>query len=460
MRILQISNADQGGGAERIAWELQRAYRLAGHDARLAVAHKRTGDPNVIVLPDARTRNPWARLWWSLHAYLLRRAGDRYRGSGASQLVRGLAAPAGVFDYLRGVENFHFPGAHHLLDVLPQLPDLIHAHNLHHNYFDLRVLAPWSRQLPVLLTLHDAWLLSGHCAHSLDCERWRSGCGNCPDLTLYPAVRRDATAANWQRKQAIYRASRLYVATPSRWLMDKVDHSMLRAGIVEARVIANGVDLAVYRPGDRAQARRTLGLPDPARIVLFAANGIRNNRWKDFATLRAAIAGVAAQPGMESLHFLALGEDAPSEQIGAAHICFVPYQRDPAVVADYYRAADLYIHAARADTFPNTVLEALACGLPVVATAVGGIPEQVTPLDHAADPTGMLVPVGEVAAMTTAIARLLNDESLRLHLGHNAAQDATRRFSLDRQADAYLAWYREILADRQTAASVPPYGAP
>jgi glycosyltransferase involved in cell wall biosynthesis len=85
------------------------------------------------------------------------------------------------------------------------------------------------------------------------------------------------------------------------------------------------------------------------------------------------------------LVFVALGEDAPAERIGAAEIRFVPYQKDPAVVARYYQAADIYIHSARADTFPNTVLEALACGTPVVATAVGGIPEQVKSLqslDH------------------------------------------------------------------------------
>ncbi len=448
MRILQISGADLGGGAERVAWELQRAYRARGHDARLAVGHKLTADPHVLPLPNAATRNPWSRLWWSLHAYLARRDPARYPRTRLSRAVRALAAPAGVLDYLRGVENFHFPGAWHLLESQPHPPDLIHAHNLHHNYFDLRALPYLSRQAPLVLTLHDAWLLSGHCAHSLGCERWRSGCGSCPDLSLYPAVRRDATAFNWQRKQAIYHASRLYVATPSRWLMDKVEQSMLRSGIVQARVVPNGVDLAIFQPGDRAQARRDLGLPDAARLVLFAANGIRANPWKDFAALRAAIACVADQPVGADLHFIALGEDAPPEQIGAARIRFIPFQADPTIVAAYYRAADLYIHAARADTFPNTVLEALACGTPVVATAVGGIPEQVIPLDHAADPTGILVPPGDATAIAAAIERLLTDAPLRAILAHNAATDAARRFGLERQVETYLAWYREILDAR------------
>src|SRR5439155_11546406 len=122
----------------------------------------------------------------------------------------------------------------------PQRPDLVHCHNLHAKYFDLRVL-PWlSRQVPVVLTLHDAWMLSGLCCHSFDCERWRTGCGQCPHLTLYPTIYPgipDATHLNWKRKRKIYRRSRLYVATPSRWLMQKVKQSILAPAVIEARVI-------------------------------------------------------------------------------------------------------------------------------------------------------------------------------------------------------------------------------
>ena len=91
---------------------------------------------------------------------------------------------------------------------------------------------------------------------------------------------------------------------------------------------------------------------------------------------------------------IALGETAPSEQIGDIEIRFVPYQKDPEQVARYHQAADIYIHPARADTFPTTIIEALACGTPVVATAVGGIPEQIVE-----GKTGFLVPVGDAGAM-------------------------------------------------------------
>jgi len=139
-------------------------------------------------------------------------------------------------------------------------------------------LLPWlTHQAPVVFTLHDAWLLSGHCAHSFDCERWKIGCGECPDLTIIPAIKKDATASNWKLKEKIYAASRLRMTTPSRWLMDKVTQSMLQPAIVESRVIPNGVDISIYKPGDRRAARTELGIPLESKVLLFTSNWARNS---------------------------------------------------------------------------------------------------------------------------------------------------------------------------------------
>lgn len=137
---------------------------------------------------------------------------------------------------------------------------------------------------------------------------------------------------------------------------------------------------------------------------------------------------------------IALGEAAPPERIGDVEIRFIPYQKDPEQVARYYQAADLYLHPARADTFPNTVLEALACGTPVVASAAGGIPEQVVE-----GKTGFLVPVGDARAMAERVLDLLADDGLRVRMGRQAAEDAAWRFGLERMAEEYLAFYRANL---------------
>jgi glycosyltransferase involved in cell wall biosynthesis len=445
-RILQVSTYDTIGGAERVAWNLFRAYRARGIDSWLAVGHKLGGDPDVLQIPNRGERGRWARLCQRVETSV----DSRFPGAATVARVAAAAGePGSALDAFRGREDFRFPGTWRLLSLPARRPSVLHCHNLHGRYFDLRAL-PWlSAQVPVVLTLHDAWLLSGHCAHSLECERWRIGCGHCPDLTLDPPVRRDATEFNWTRKHEIFERSQLYIATPCAWLMRKVRDSMLASALIASRVIPNGVDLDVFHPSERRSARAALGIPDETRVILFAATDVRRNPWKDYETIREAVARASARLTGQSVLLLAIGEAeaAPHERVGSVELRFLP-QLDSKSVARCYQAADVYAHAARADTFPNTVLEALACGTPVVATAVGGIPEQIED-----GRTGFLVPAGDPEALAERLTQLLSDHNLRQRVGACAVEAARRRFDLRRQVDAYLDWYSEM------AATAVPRGA-
>lgn len=475
MRILQVSSSDFGGGAEGSAWKLFRFYSQMGHESFLAVGTKSSQDNNVFAIPNDNERNCWAQFWLSTGTIFLSpfRKSEKKpamvstqersynpQDSIGMQIVKrnivkvnrffpiskllelGLGQPRRSIGLLRGYEDYDFPASRNLLELVPHRPDILHCHNLHGNYFDLSVLPKLSAQIPTILNLRDAWLISGHCAHSFACERWKTGCGQCPDLSIYPAISGDATAYNWQRKKEIFSRSRFYIATPSQWLMDRVDQSILAPAVIEKRVIPNGIDLTIFRPRDRLEARAELGLPANAQIVIFAANGIRANIWKDYRTMECAIRIAAKNIQNSQLLFLALGENAPDERNGAAVIHFVPHQRDPHIVARYFQAADIYIHAAHAETFSNTVAEARACGTPVVATAIGAIPEQLRD-----GVTGFLTPPGDAPAMATAIQRLLEDHDLRDKMGKAGVDDVRSRFSLELQASRFLRWYDEILAD-------------
>lgn len=444
MNILQINTFDIAGGAEKVAWNLFQVHRAQGHNSWLAVGHKRSTDPNIFIIPNERYRHYWAQANFNISARLTPLCGRIPGASRLQQLLRQLGEPMRWWTQMQGQEDFYFPGTRRLLKLPPNRPAIVHCHNLHGGYFDLRAL-PWlSSQLPVILTLHDAWLLSGHCAHSFECTRWQNGCGSCPDLLIYPAIKRDRTAFNWQQKQRIFSKSQVYISTPSYWLMNKVQQSMLMSGSQECRVIPNGVNLATFRSVDKNIARATIGISTEAKILLFAANGIRQNRWKDYRMMQESIVQVSQHFQDNKIIFIALGEEAPSEHIGRAEVRFVPYQKDEEAVAQYYQAADVYLHAARIDTFPNTVIEALACGTPVVATAVGGIPEQI---DHGKN--GLLVSPGNSEAMANCIIEILSNKNLQMQMSENAVNTAKNRFSLTQQANSYLEWYREIL-NKQT----------
>ena len=432
--ILLVSTSDRPGGAEQIALSLLNGYIEHGCRAMLAAGTKSSRSANVCGIPRNRWRDALGRTTQALigrHIRVLPQI--------TFQLSR-LGDLQNEFDRWRGREPFHYAGTRKLLELAPFKPQIVHAHNLHRHYFDLRALPGLSARVPLILTMHDAWLLSGHCAHSFDCERWKTGCGECPDLTIPPAIERDATAFNWRRKRELYARSRFYVAAPCRWLIDKVEQSIVAPAVIESRVIPNGIDLEVFRAGDRDAARSRLVLSREADVLLFAALSIRNNFWKDYKTLRGAIVQLAERRPARPLIFLSVGEAAPTEKLGNAEIRFVPFLEESRRVAEYYQAADIYIHASRADTFPTSILEALACERPVVATSVGGIPEQIVDGE-----TGLLTPPGDAGAMADAIASLLDDVGRRRAMSAKAGEEARRSFGRDRMTENYLSWFDEIL---------------
>jgi glycosyltransferase involved in cell wall biosynthesis len=165
------------------------------------------------------------------------------------------------------------------------------------------------------------------------------------------------------------------------------------------------------------------------------------------------MARLSDQPATADVLFLAVGRESAVSGAGQARTRSIPFQHDPRVMAQFYQAADLYLHAARADTFPLAVLESMACGTPVIATAVGGIPEQIeaaTPEDvregRVGDATGMLVAKGDAARMAQSVTALLAGGHVRATLGANAAARVRSSFDVRRQVGAYLDWFQELVA--------------
>ncbi len=436
--ILQANVFDTRGGAARIAWYLHRAYQDMGRQSFMAVGVKFSDDPHVLALPNNARRGLWAGPLRDLEHELILR-GVRLL-PGLARSLSYLAEPGRFLDKRAGREDFAYPATREVLELAPARPGILHAHVLHSGWFDLRELPRLSRELPTVVTMHDEWLATGHCAYAGDCGRYLSGCGSCPDLSAYPPVRRDATAFNWQRKRDILARCRLHVATPSRWLLDR-----LLAAFPEweptARVVRNGVDLGVFRPDDRRADRAALGIAPEERVVLYMAHGGRDNARKGFDTARQAFLRAAARSDASML-MLCLGGSDPEEGGGNWRIRSTGFVAGMDLVARHYRAADVFLHSAAQDNYPNTVLEAQACGTPVVAMAVGGVPEQV--LDGQ---TGRLVPAGDAEAMADILAGLLDDPRGREAMGWRAAAVARDRHGVRRMAGEYLDWYAE-LADR------------
>lgn len=438
LAIAQIGSADEGGGAATVARGLMNGYAARGHRVWHLVGRQRGNDPNVVLLPDD-DRWPYRLSGYTAVQTGLRHLAGKFPHRGFGLLSRSLRLathPRTLASRRAGLEDFDFPGTARCLDRLDEPPDVVHGHNLHGDYFDLRALIEISTRVPTILTLHDMWLLTGHCAYSLGCDRWQQGCGECPDLHLDPPIQRDATRENCRRKEAVFANSSLHIVTPSRWLADHVSRSLLGPWIRSLRVIPNGVDTTIFQPGHRQAARSALGLPPDALLVLLTT-GSHGSMWKDDGMLKQAVGSLSGRRLGRPIEFIAVGRE--SAVVDGTATRSIAFQHDPRVMAKYFQAADLYLHAARADTCPLTVLEAMACGTPVVASRVGGIPEQ---LDADA---GVLVAPKNGLEMADAAERLLTDDAQRSAMAESAVRSVAARFTLDQQVESYLSIYRELL---------------
>jgi glycosyltransferase involved in cell wall biosynthesis len=136
---------------------------------------------------------------------------------------------------------------------------------------------------------------------------------------------------------------------------------------------------------------------------------------------------------------LSLGRNSPDVRLDIpwVHVGSVDNDRFLSMV---YSAADMFAICSLQDNLPNTVLEAMACGVPVVGHAIGGIPDMVRNGE-----TGFTVPVGDAGALADAICGVLNDRARCVEMGANARRIAEQEYPLDLQARRYAELYKDLV---------------
>jgi glycosyltransferase involved in cell wall biosynthesis len=407
LSVVHVSATDNEGGSGRAAYRIHEGLRALGTRSRMIVGLKVTQDPDV------HATRGGIGLRVDLRAdRLLSRLGRQY------QFVPSALGLA---------RHPWFAEA-----------DVVQLYNLHGGYFPTGQLAAIGARAPVVWRLSDMWPLTGHCAYSGSCERWRTGCGSCPDLATYPGIGRDTTAELWRQKQALYAGCRLTFVAPSSWTEALAKASPLSAHSRVVR-IPNGIDTETFRAdaGTRAAARARFGIAPSAKTILFVAHGLDANPRKGGDHLIEALRRLP-RPEEVTLLLAGVGGESWRGRVGAP-VRTLGYLRDNAALAAAYAAADLVAAPSIVENLPNTVLEAMSCGTPAVAYDTGGMRDAV---QHMA--TGYLARHGDAGDLAHGLDALLGDDALRMRLGTAARSYIESEHTLALQARRFLDLYQEI----------------
>jgi glycosyltransferase involved in cell wall biosynthesis len=419
MRIVHLSTFDYRGGAARSAYRLHKGLERIGYDSSMLVREKSSPDPK------ARAFSPATDIVRRLRRRLRREFIQR------DFLRYGASRPAG----LEAFSDDRTPHGDFVARAIGAC-DIVHLHWVA-GFLDYQTFFPAvPRSRPVVWTLHDMNAFTGGCHYDLGCGKYADVCGSCPQLGS--SEPRDLAHQVWLRKQdslAKVDPDSFHIVTPSRWLAEEVKRSGLLARF-SVHVIPYGIDVAAFAPRDRVAARDVLGIPQDANILLFLADVITNSR-KGFDLLMQALPDCAKS--VKQLTLMSLGHNPPQRDLGIPWLHY-DFVNDERLLSLMYSAADVFVIPSRQDNLPNTVVEALACGVPAVGFDVGGIPDMVRP-----GITGLLVPPDDVPALCAAIVELFEDPTRRRKMATNCRRIAVEEYPLELQARRYSDLYTGCL---------------
>lgn len=417
MKVVHLSHTDGGAGAGRAAYRIHTALRALEVDSRMLVSQKRTADPTVEVVSGAGL----ARFGVRCAEYLEARTG------------RLMARDASVFFSPARYAWFKPQQSKAVCEA-----DLVALYWINGAFISPQRLAEIHK--PLVWRLSDVWPFTGGCHYPGACDGFERTCGDCPQLRI-PAVN-DASHRLLQHKQDAWRMLNLTIAAPSQWMADLARRSTLFSDR-RIEVVPTGVDLDRYQPGNRLEARARWNLPQDRLLILFGALSPNDDIRKGYRELRQALEIVAQSPLASRVMAVVFGSDAPlSADLPVPAVSLGRLQGDDDLAAAY-NCADVVVVPSLEDNLPNVALEAIACGAPVAAFDVCGMPDIVTD-----EWNGRLAPGGSAEGLGCALVEMLSDREKLFSMRSRARQHAEDRYSLAGQARNYLALYEELAATR------------
>jgi glycosyltransferase involved in cell wall biosynthesis len=409
LRVAFFNYSDLWSGAEALIDQTIVALIARGVDARLFVMDRFTDKPYVYSLP---------------HFFGERRLEYTFRK-------------------LTGRNNLLFPSTLLLgFDSWIKKADIWHFHNLHGHFASIPLLARQSLKRPIVLSPVDQFLATGYCTYTLGCERFRIACGECPQLGLpYPGISRDTTTGLLAMKRSSVTSSKFNILVHTKYLADFYASTFVNQRPIDQ--IYYGVNTQIFRPMDReaAAARLNIPLSDTSLTVGLIHSDVDDKR-KGLLSLLAPLQSLAnRQPGR--VRVLAVGRSSDKVKEYATDnmtVWTLPFLPDKEALAMAFNLCDVLLYPTQAENLSMTCLGALACGVPVISSRVGGQAEAVR--DNV---NGFLCEPDRPEQSIERIEQLVADKELRRRLSQQARRTVVDEFNLDDYINNLIAYYERIV---------------
>lgn len=414
MTVRSVSSTDISGGAGIAAFRLAQGLKTLGVDHQLVV-QSQLSDDDFVAGPESTVCKVIGKLLPYLDPVPKLAYPRRHRGAWSCGFLPNPCL---------SVERLN-------------VADIIHLHWINGGMLPLRMFCKISK--PIIWTLHDSWPFTGGCHIPYECRGFEGRCGYCPQLKSQKE--RDLSRRIWERKSLVWSDLQMTIVVPSKWLASLASASSLFHNC-SIEVIPNGLDVDFWSPMDKRDARRSLGLPEDARIFLFSAMGGFANWNKGGDVLRDCLDFLVRKGAIRNMLLVLCGTD----KISDVDFFPVPTRNFGWVGNDeqkraLYAAADMTVAPSRSESLGYVVMESMACGTPCVGFSVGGVTDLI---DHQLN--GFLAKPLSAVNFAEGMAWVLSDATRYQEISVQARNKIVDQFCHVKVAKRYQDLYLEVLA--------------